>query len=85
MLSWTREGDEANYRPVPSWALSRRPVSGWTMMVVRTLAWIRVAAAIVAGLARPLVSVCLAGQAARSMDRAGRSDTVAVPRRSTCC
>jgi hypothetical protein len=50
-VSWAREGDETNLRPVPARALSRRRVSDRVMMLVRTLEWLRVTAAIVGGLA----------------------------------
>ena len=50
-LVWAREGDGKGYQPVPSKALSRRPVSDSAMMVGRTLEWVRVTSAIVAGLA----------------------------------
>ncbi len=50
-LSWTLEGDGGRYRTVPSWALSRRPVGYATMMIARTLEWVRGASVILAGLA----------------------------------
>lgn len=50
-LVWAREGDRKGYGPVPPNALSRRPVSGRTLTIVRTLEWVRVTSAIVAGLA----------------------------------
>ena len=48
-LSWAREGDGENFQPVPSRALSRRPVSGPAWKVIRALAWLRVTSAIIAG------------------------------------
>jgi len=47
-LSWAREGDGGNFQPVPSSALSRRPVSDSAMTIIRALAWLRVTSAIVA-------------------------------------
>jgi len=50
-LIWAREGDPKGYQPVSESVLSRRPVSSSTMMILRTLAWLRATAAVVAGLA----------------------------------
>ena len=50
-LSWASEGDGGSYEIVPSWALSRRPVSYSTTIVLRRLASTRAISAIVALLA----------------------------------
>lgn len=47
-LSWAREGDGGDLRPVPSRVLSRRPVSDSAMAIIRALAWLRVTSPIVA-------------------------------------
>lgn len=50
-LLWEREGVEATYRPVPSWALSRRLTTPSVTRVVRLLDMVRVGASLAAGLA----------------------------------
>jgi hypothetical protein len=48
---WLREGDWTNYRPVPSWAMSQRPISVATALIVRLIDAVRLISVIVATLA----------------------------------
>jgi hypothetical protein len=65
-LLWAGQGDAEIYRPVPVWALSRRPASYGTAIAVRVLDWARVAMAVIAFL---IASWCAATWTASRRER----------------